>query len=154
MKKLFITLFLIIITSASVQAFENKAMDKLMESWVGENINTVIDIWGYPTKEKEILGRKLYYWEKIGDNVGYINNSGLFFSQNTNCTKIYETDKNNIIIKWQWEGNDCPFTYIGVKKYVNPQNNYWEKQKELKQNEESNPTNSNKVKNFLKHNKN
>ena len=55
MKK-FIILFLIILLAQPMSfAFgTKKTMEKIMNSWQGENINSVIDVWGYPSSEKEI----------------------------------------------------------------------------------------------------
>ena len=39
-------------------------MNKIMNSWNGEHIDSVIAKWGYPTKESTIAGHKLYIWDK------------------------------------------------------------------------------------------
>ncbi len=133
MKKLFSVLFLLVILSPSAFAFGAKnTMDNLMSGWVGENINTVIDTWGYPDDVKEIAGRTVYYWDYKKERLDYFYGSGFMYIDTLRCTKMFETDKNSIIIKWQWKGNSCPATYRGVRKLVNPQNDYREQEKELK----------------------
>lgn len=123
----FITLFLIcvMVQPMSFAFGTKKTMEKIMNSWQGENINSVIDVWGYPSAEKEIAGKKLYCWYYSrhyvsGDQYGV-------YGGEVTCNRILEVDKDNNVIKWQWDGNRCPATYITSKKWVNPNNNPWEK---------------------------
>lgn len=132
MKKIFSVLFLFVFLTSSAFAFGRDTMDKLMEGWVGENINTVIDTWGYPDDVKEIAGRTVYYWDYKKERLDYFYGAGFMYIDTLRCTRMLETDKNSIIIKWQWKGNSCPATYRGVRKLVNPKNDYWEQEKELK----------------------
>ena len=131
MKKFIILLLTIILIQPSSFAVGMKnTMGKVMDSWIGENIDTVINHWGYPSSEKEIAGKKLYYWL----NSSYVvsgNLSGVYGGEAT-CNRILEVDKNNTVVKWQWEGNNCPSTYIfSGKNLVNPNNNPWKKKSEL-----------------------
>ena len=103
----------------------NDTIKRIMDSWIGENLETVIDHWGYPTQEKTIAGKKLYYWINSSYNVS--GNQYVVYGCESNCNRILEVDKNNIVIKWQWEGNSCPATYFTGKKFVNPNNNPWRK---------------------------
>ena len=133
MKKFIILLLLltiILIQPSSFAVGMKNTMGKVMDSWIGENIDTVINSWGYSSSEKEIAGKKLYYWL----NSSYVvtgNQYGVYGGEST-CNRILEVDKNNIVVKWQWEGNSCPSTYIfSGKKLVNPNNNPWKKKSEL-----------------------
>ena len=63
MKKILISILAVIMIQPMSFAIGTKStMGKIMDSWLGEHINTVMDSWGYPSQEKEIAGRKLYYW--------------------------------------------------------------------------------------------
>ena len=131
MKKFIILLLTIILIQPSSFAVGMKnTMGKVMDSWIGENIDTVINSCGYPSSEKEIAGKKLYYWL----NSSYVvtgNQYGVYGGESI-CNRIIEVDKNNIVVKWQWEGNSCPSTYIfSGKKLVNPNNNPRKKKSEL-----------------------
>ena len=133
MKKIVIIFCVLMCTTLSANAFGMKStMNRLMDSWVGENINTVVNQWGYPNDTKDVAGRKLYYWNSSRFYVSG-NQYGTYGGEST-CNKIFEVDDENNIIKWQWEGNSCPCTYYGVKKLVNPKNNYWEIKKYEKNN--------------------
>lgn len=128
MRKIVISILAVIIIQPMSFAIGTKStMCKIMDSWLGEHINTVMDSWGYPSQEKEIAGRKLYYWI----NSSYVVSGGQYgvYGGESTCNRILEVDKNNKVIKWQWEGNSCPATYFTGKKFVNPNNNPWKKDK-------------------------
>lgn len=128
MKKIFVLLFIFAFLPISAQAIGIRStMDTLMESWVGESINAVIDQWGYPDEVREVAGRKLYYWKA---HKFYISGTQKqMYGSKENCNKIFETNSEDVVIKWQWKGTACPFTYFEAKKYVNPNNNFWEQPK-------------------------
>lgn len=126
MKKLAIlSLITILIQPMSFAVGTKTTMEKVMESWVGENINTIIDHWGYPTSEQIVAGKKLYHWL----DSAYVVSGNQFgvYGGESNCNRTFEVDKNNNVIKWQWTGNSCPATYFTSKKWVNPNNNPWNK---------------------------
>ncbi len=107
-----------------------------MGSWLGEDINTVIQNWGYPDEEKTIAGKKLIVWnsERVIQDVDYIPSYGSRFNGNganrkvrynriyTNytgkCSRILEIDKNNKIIGWDIKGDDC--AYLDGISMANP----------------------------------
>lgn len=129
-KYIAILLTIILIQPVTFAAGMKNTMGKVMDSWIGENIDKVIDSWGYPSSEKEIAGKKLYYWTK-SSYVITSNQYGVYGGEST-CNRILEVDKNNTVVRWQWEGNSCPSTYIfSGKKLVNPNNNPWKKKSEL-----------------------
>lgn len=104
----------------------SSTMNRVMSSWEGEHIDTVVRQWGYPSAEREFRGRKLYVW---GDSGAYIipsqsTTSGTVddprtgaFTANTftvgggvvpaSCTRVLEVDADGIVRSWQWQGNNC-----------------------------------------------
>ena len=170
MKKYFLFVMLIILININpCYAGTKSFMETALNSWLGYNVNDIINYWGYPTAEKSVAGRKLYVWQTSNSiyipqnshsNVssygyGYANvNTQTYggYSINTYCNKTIEVDKNNKIINWEWEGNDCPGTYIRGKKLVNPQNDIWQIKKAAKQREkqlEKEKNSKNKQNNIL-----
>ncbi len=128
MKKLLLVVFILTIYPTVASEIGTKdTMKRIMDSWIGENLETVIEHWGYPTQEKTIAGKKLYYWINSSYNISG-NQYGVYGGEST-CNRILEVDKNNNVIKWQWEGNNCPATYFTGKELVNPNNNPWRKKK-------------------------
>lgn len=129
MKKPFCLFLLFIIFSSPAFAFgTKKTMEKVMNSWSGEDINTAIEVLGYPTSEKEIANRHLFYWEE--SQMQFSGNRSGVYGGEYYCTRIFEVDKNNKIISWEWKGNNCPAAYLTSKKWVNPNNDPWKKDKE------------------------
>jgi len=126
MKKYIVLLLSLLVLQNCTFAFGTKdTMNKIMNSWIGENINSVIAIWGYPTSEKTVAGRKLYTWSQgstIGENIW-----GTALVEQQTCNRILEVDESNNVKSWQWEGVSCPDLYCTGKKWVNPNNNPWKK---------------------------
>ena len=127
MKKELIILLLFMFSTLPSIAGMKSTMDKLMESWAGENIDSVITLWGNPTETKTSDNGKIYYWSNSRDIIapGFGIYGGTYGGTST-CNKSFGVDENNIIINWNWSGNACPMTYRGAKKYLNSKNNYQE----------------------------
>ncbi len=129
MKKiLFLFISLIFVSYPAFAKFPH-AMTEAIKSWFGENINAAINQLGYPSEEKTIAGRHIYIWKSKRIRV-YNSFNGTAYD--TFCDKYLEVDANNIIISGTWKGN-CPATYNNVKKFVNPEKNYWKTKKEQKE---------------------
>lgn len=114
-----------------------KTMETIMDSWVGESINSVIKRWGYPTNEKTMAGKTLYYWdwEYTVKNPSYTNAQANTYGTSTNinaytygggtrnvsCNRILEVDDSGRVVSWQWSGNNCPYTHAYLyKQWMNP----------------------------------
>ena len=138
MKKFFILLFIFLFVPVNAQAVGvKKTMASIMDSWVGESINAVIKCWGYPTNEKNIAGKKLYYWDwsynvtqPVHTNAqaytyGNTTNINAYTygggTYNVSCNRILEVDDSDKVINWQWSGNNCPYTKVHIyKQWMNP----------------------------------
>jgi len=104
-------------------------MNGIMSSWEGSHIDKAIDQWGYPDSVQDLRGNKLYTWVysksaympqtstvngssyQVAGMTNYnatINTSG-GYTISGQCTRILEVNPDDIIIKWQWKGNNCPF---------------------------------------------
>jgi hypothetical protein len=114
-------------------------MDGIMDSWAGAPLDAVIAQWGYPDQEQTIAGRKLYRWFYTkGVAVPATSRSTITRSGNTatvnttsydggvvvgDCTRTLEVDARNIVIRSQWQGNNCPFAegfeYSNWRRKVN-----------------------------------
>ena len=125
MKKLLIVIILFIFSVTPSFAGMKSTMNRLMESWTGENINSVVELWGSPSEIKTTDNGKIYYWNKSRDIIapGFGIYGGAYGGTSI-CNKSFEVDENDIIIKGNWNGNACPMTYRRIKKYMNPKNDY------------------------------
>lgn len=134
MKKIIALLLIVIITQPISFAFGRKStMNDVMNNWVGENINTVIQKWGYPTKQQTVAGKEVYYWEETfntiggGDTIYGTTIQTPVYSMTYTCNRILEVDKNYMVVRWDWNGNYCPINHLSGKRYINPNNNPWKK---------------------------
>lgn len=159
MKKL-LSLIVTILIALPVYAGVKSFMEKSLNSWVDYSLDDVINSWGYPTGEREIAGKHLYYWNNsktsyvpqtsntYGNANAYANSygnsaygNGTYNSTTTTyggynvtyyCNRTLEVNSDNKITNWQWEGNNCPATYFTGKKWVNPKNDEWAREKAIK----------------------
>lgn len=122
----------------SAQAFGiKKTMGAIMDSWVGEPVSTVIRRWGYPSYEKTMAGKTLYYWnwEYTVRNPTYTDAQAHTYGNTTNisaytygggvrrvwCNRILEVDDSGRVASWQYSGNNCPYTKVRIyKQWMNP----------------------------------
>lgn len=104
-------------------------MDGVMASWMGAPLDEVIDRWGYPDRERQVAGRKLFEWDRnvsvfvpsttTGTVSNYGNTSYVDASTtgggllNGSCRRTIEVDSRNIVVGTQWAGNNCPFAEAG-----------------------------------------
>ena len=96
-----------------------------MNSWQGAPLDAVIAQWGYPHQEQTIAGHKLYRWfytknVAMPATVNVIGNTA-FVSGGGNirgdCVRTLEVNEKNVVIKWEWSGNNCP--YADILEYSN-----------------------------------
>src|SRR5262245_16704061 len=99
-------------------------MDRVMESWKGAPLDAVIAQWGYPHQEQTIAGRKIYRWSYSKTFVMPSTTTGTVTAYGINtmttgggvirgdCVRTLEVNELNIVVRWQWEGNNCPFADI------------------------------------------
>lgn len=107
---------LVALSIALLTGCATATMDRVMRSWVGEHIETVVKQWGYPNAEREFRGRKLYVWNDSGS---YIIPSHSIATGTTAprasigyaipgaCERLLEVDDHGMVRAWQWQGNNC-----------------------------------------------
>lgn len=119
MKKILVLLMAVcaIQVSSSACMTSKCAMGDLLDGWKGETLDSVIDVWGYPDKEKIMAKKSLYIWDGGTTRVKYPDGSS---STRVRCTRILEADKTAVIIGASWKGSYCPITKRTAKKWANP----------------------------------
>lgn len=130
MKKFLILLILTFLFYPQADAYGvKKTMEKIMEGWIGENIETVIQYWGLPDEVKEVTNKKVYYWYNNGTMrtpahaTSHVNNYGSYSTIDTtiyggntiglSCTRMLGVDEYGFVNYWQWKGNNCPMVLAG-----------------------------------------
>ena len=103
-------------------------MDRIMTSWEGATLDQVISQWGYPHGQQKFAGRTIYIWDRnttltlpatTSGTVNFIGNTAYINTTTTgggtsnwSCRRTLEVNNDNIVISWQWSGNNCPFADI------------------------------------------
>jgi len=111
-------------------------MNRIMSSWEGSHIDSVIAQWGYPSEMKKFRERELYIWHyeksyympQSSTTTGSIYGSSYYGQTYTSggymihggCTRILEINKEGYVISWEWNGNNCPL--MEVFEYANWRN--------------------------------
>ncbi len=111
---------LTVITSFAIQSAEaaksSDTIKEFMAAWHGRSINDVIAVWGYPTEEKEIVGRHLIRWQ-ISTSSGVTSTSvspsnkddaGTEPPEVKGCLLTLEVDQNKQIIGSDFFGPKGP----------------------------------------------
>ena len=134
MKNLAVLFILLVVITPYAMAKENYVTREIVESWTGESLDRIIEVWSYPDKEQIIANRRLLYWldeskEYAPDLFGHIAEYTL------NCNRIIETDEKNNIVNIKIVGNYCPVAYADgrYKGWVNPEKSYYKYKKEAQE---------------------
>ncbi len=98
--------------------------EEILNSWVGADVNQLVNSWGYPDGSFEAPnGNKVYVYGSSGSyrmptqtNTTYnvigntvYGNSVTTGGQTLNfwCKTYFEVNESNRIVTWRWEGNNC-----------------------------------------------
>ena len=118
-------LFLIGCTGIALAACDLTTSREAVQARIGQSLDDVIADWGFPTGEREVLGKKLIYWEEsevsyenvpkvglklpIGDNGSVSAEIPLGEAQELRCERTVEIDRSSTIVSAAVEGNNCPY---------------------------------------------
>ena len=112
MKK-YIYSLVIFALGAGVYASAEHPMDTMFKTWVDTPIKEVIKVWGNPTDIDYKRGQTVYTWED--ESTRYI--PGSMFQRKVECERKLIVDISGRVVYGTFEGNGCPFTNEGVKKW-------------------------------------
>jgi len=121
MSRVFIILLFVIGLSACATTAN---YEKILNSWVGANVNQLVSSWGYPENSFTAPnGNTVYAYNSSGSYTtptnttttysGYGNsvyaNTSTTGGQTYNytCQTFIEFNQKNIITTWSWKGNNC-----------------------------------------------
>jgi hypothetical protein len=111
-KSILMTLFVlssIVITSCAT----TEGYKKIVQSWVGSDINRLIASWGPPTSTYNMPnGDVVYTWFRQSNesvNTGYNQYTRQIQTNRTSlhCETSFTTDRNGRIYTWSFKGNNC-----------------------------------------------
>lgn len=124
MKKIIILLIILLVTQIIVFAERREAiMNDVMESWQGQKINSLIGLWGQPSKVDNLEDGQIYYWVQA-DYIMTASGKKLHDGKDY-CTKMFQTDGYGNITNWQYKGASCKKQIYTNQRLMNQNtNNY------------------------------
>jgi hypothetical protein len=127
--KLFVLLTvtcLLFSSCAQMMGYTSENYEKILDTWVGENISSLVNQWGYPNDQfVSPSGRKVYVYEqsriiriptnqitdvKVKENwdSSYtVTGKRKYNTIEYVCVTWIETNDSGDIVNWRWEGNNC-----------------------------------------------
>jgi|GEM_PF-3192580 len=91
-------MFLLVVIALALPGCVGDRLRETLEAYKGQDIDTVVAKLGYPTEQREMLGRTIYTW-KTGNPSG--QGLGGFF-----CNLDIVVDQSNRIDRGSWQGNN------------------------------------------------
>jgi hypothetical protein len=111
---------------AQMMGYTSENYEKILDTWVGENISGLVNQWGYPNDQfVSPSGRKVYVYEqsriiriptnkitdvKVKENwdSSYtVTGKRKYNEIEYVCVTWIETNDAGDIVNWRWEGNNC-----------------------------------------------
>lgn len=115
MKKSIVFTVLILAANTAIAAVEHP-MDTMFKTWTGTPIKQVVKAWGNPSDIDYKRGQTVYTWKE--ESARYI--PGTMYQHKTECERKLIVDISGKVVLGTFEGNGCPFTTDGVKKWNKP----------------------------------
>lgn len=107
-------LFLIFtLTLNSAQAAIEHPMDTMFKTWIGTPIKEVVKAWGNPSDIDYKRGQTVYTWKE--ESTRFV--PGTMYQHKTECERKLIVDISGKVIFGAFDGNGCPFTSDGAKKW-------------------------------------
>ncbi len=122
-------LIIVILSALFISACATTAnYEKVLSSWVGQNVDKLVDSWGYPENSfKAPNGNTVYTYSwsssyttptkttsnynvspsRYSNSVKGSSTTTGGQTWNYRCQTFFEVDESNIIIRWRWKGNSC-----------------------------------------------
>lgn len=105
MKKALVTFLLVgaaLSGCATTGGFED-----VLNSWVGSDVNRLIETWGPPADTYQMPnGRTLYTWFFDGGAVA-VPVGDYAYAVNRYCKTTFTVGKQGRVLGWRWQGNAC-----------------------------------------------
>jgi hypothetical protein len=73
---------------------------------MGGPVDVLVEAWGYPASEREIMGHKLYVWTNDGGAMAVPTYGGGVFAARLACTVQVSVNEQEKITSYQWNGNN------------------------------------------------
>lgn len=91
----------------------NAKYERALQSWMGADVNRLIEAWGPPSNEYKMPnGDVMYTWLRVGGTVvtvGYNRYLNLVTAGAVTywCKTTFAASPSGTVQSWRWEGNAC-----------------------------------------------
>lgn len=91
---------------AYVAGCATQELNKGLQAVIGQPVDVLVNDWGYPTDQREIMGHTVYVWRNENGVMAVPMYGGGAYAAPLECTVQVVVDNNNIITSYQWSGNN------------------------------------------------
>jgi hypothetical protein len=100
-------LFSILSLALMVGCATTAGYEKVLNSWMGQDISNLIEKWGPPSNVFTMPdGRILYSWVFDGGAVA-VPIGNMAYAVPRGCKTTFTTSSAGVVQNWRWEGNAC-----------------------------------------------
>ena len=93
------------------------AMNSVMSSWQDRQLPEVVAAWGPPSEELKVDGQHLFLWNMYNGILATPDTpKPLKPADSKYCMRLLQVDRAEKIIYGNWEGNDCPGFFSGLRR--------------------------------------
>lgn len=126
-------LFAVLAVTTATGCSTTSTMEGIMSSWMGAHMDEVVQQWGYPASAMPIGSQTVYTWSEtayltmpaVTQTTANVYGNTMYATSTTTgggtsawtCTRMLAVDERNYVVRWQWQGNNCPFGE--VMQYAN-----------------------------------
>lgn len=73
---------------------------------LGQPVDVLVNAWGYPSDQREIMGRTLYSWSNDGGAMAVPMYGGGVFAARLQCHVEVAVNDQHVVTNYQWSGNN------------------------------------------------
>lgn len=77
-----------------------------LQKVIGEPVDVLVGVWGYPADQREMMGHTLYVWTNDAGAVAVPLYGGGAFAARLQCQVQVAVDSQRIVTSYQWSGNN------------------------------------------------
>jgi len=98
--------YLIIVMVTCLVGCATQELNEGLQQVVGQPIDVLVNDWGYPSEQREIMGQTLYVWTNDNGVMAMPTYGGGAYAARLTCTIQVAVNDKNIITSYQWSGNN------------------------------------------------
>lgn len=77
-----------------------------LQKVIGQPVAVLVNAWGYPAGQRDIMGQTLYVWSNDGGAMAVPMYGGGVFAARLQCQVQVSVNAANVVTSYQWSGNN------------------------------------------------